>query len=119
MQRESVCIDIEVDRKATAARCSSIGAGLAGLEAARRSAFSGHHVVLCERRAWIGGQIRLAARIPGRHEIADMLPWYERQLEVRRRRTLNTNVDEALLDGDVTGRGLCRHRQRRAGAPGG
>ena len=98
MQRESVCIDIEGDRKANPRKVLVIGAGLAGLEAARRSAFSGHQVVLCERRAWIGGQIRLAARIPGRHEIADMLPWYERQLEkygvdVR----LNTNVDEALL----------------------
>jgi NADPH-dependent 2,4-dienoyl-CoA reductase/sulfur reductase-like enzyme len=75
-----------------------IGAGLAGLEAARRCAFSGHRVVLCERRAWLGGQIRLAAKIPGRHEIADMLPWYEQQLEkydvdVR----LNTTVDAAPI----------------------
>ena len=74
-----------------------VGGGLAGLEAARRTAFSGHRVVLCERRGWLGGQIRLAAKIPCRQEIADMLPWYERQLarygvEVR----LNTSVDEAF-----------------------
>jgi 2,4-dienoyl-CoA reductase-like NADH-dependent reductase (Old Yellow Enzyme family) len=98
MQRESVCIDVEGNRKANPRTVLVIGAGLAGLEAARRCAFSGHRVTLCERRAWLGGQIRLAAKIPGRHEIADMLPWYGRQLDkygvdVR----LNTNVDAALL----------------------
>jgi len=99
MQRESVCIDVEGDRKDKPRKVLVVGAGLAGLEAARRTAFSGHRVVLCERRSWIGGQIRLAARIPGRHEIADMLPWYERQLakykvDVR----LDTTVDAALID---------------------
>jgi 2,4-dienoyl-CoA reductase-like NADH-dependent reductase (Old Yellow Enzyme family) len=99
MQRESVCIDVEGSRKDSPRKVLVVGAGLAGLEAARRTAFSGHRVVLCERRAWLGGQIRLAAKIPCRQEIADMLPWYERQLEkhgvdVR----LNTSVDEALLD---------------------
>jgi 2,4-dienoyl-CoA reductase-like NADH-dependent reductase (Old Yellow Enzyme family)/xanthine/CO dehydrogenase XdhC/CoxF family maturation factor len=99
MARESFCIDIEGDKKASAQRVLVVGAGLSGLEAARRAAFSGHHVVLCERRSWIGGQIRYASMIPGRGEIADMLPWYERQLarygaELR----LNTEVDAALLD---------------------
>jgi NADPH-dependent 2,4-dienoyl-CoA reductase/sulfur reductase-like enzyme len=99
MQRESVCIDVEGDRKANPRKVLVVGGGLAGLEAARRTAFSGHRVVLCERRGWLGGQIRLAAKIPCRQEIADMLPWYDRQLarygvDVR----LNTSVDEALLD---------------------
>lgn len=99
MQRESVCIDVEGDRKDNPRKVLVVGGGLAGLEAARRTAFSGHGVVLCERRGWLGGQIRLAAKIPCRAEIADMLPWYERQLarygvDVR----LNTSVDEALLD---------------------
>jgi NADPH-dependent 2,4-dienoyl-CoA reductase/sulfur reductase-like enzyme len=99
MQRESVCIDVEGDRKGSPRNVLVVGGGLAGLEAARRTAFAGHRVVLCERRGWLGGQIRLAARIPCRGEIADMLPWYERQLakygvDVR----LNTSVDAALLD---------------------
>jgi 2,4-dienoyl-CoA reductase-like NADH-dependent reductase (Old Yellow Enzyme family)/thioredoxin reductase len=101
MQRESVCIDIEGSAKSNPKKVLVIGGGLAGLEAARRTAFSGHKVVLCERRPWLGGQIRLAAMIPGRQEIADMLPWYERQLakyrvEVR----LNTTVDAALIDAE-------------------
>lgn len=99
MQRESVCIDIEGSAKDNPKKVLVIGAGLAGLEAARRCAFSGHHVTLCESRGWIGGQIRFAAMIPGRQEIADMLPWYERQIakhgvDVR----LNTTVDAAMID---------------------
>ncbi|VVN97549.1 FAD-dependent oxidoreductase [Pseudomonas fluorescens] len=98
MQRESVCIDIEGASRDNPKKILVIGAGLAGLEAARRTAFSGHQVVLCESRSWLGGQIRYAAMIPGRHEIADMLPWYELQLqkhgvEVR----LNTKVDVSLI----------------------
>jgi len=47
----------------------------------------------------IGGQLRLAARMPRRQEMEDIVRWYERQLsklgvEVR----LNTPVSEALLD---------------------
>ena len=99
MQRESVCIDIQGTAKDNPKKVLVIGGGLAGLEAARRTAFSGHHVTLCESRSWLGGQIRYAAMIPGRREIADMLPWYERQIakygvDVR----LNTTVDAALLD---------------------
>ena len=56
-------------------------------------------MTLCETRDWLGGQIRLAAMIPGRQEIADMLPWYDHQLEkhgvdIR----LNTTVDAKLID---------------------
>lgn len=99
MQRESVCIDIEGSARDNPKKVLVIGGGLAGLEAARRTAFSGHEVILCESRGWLGGQIRYAAMIPGRREIADMLPWYERQIkkygvDVR----LNTTVDAAMLD---------------------
>jgi 2,4-dienoyl-CoA reductase-like NADH-dependent reductase (Old Yellow Enzyme family)/thioredoxin reductase len=99
MQRESVCIDVEGDKRETPKTILVAGAGLAGLEAARRGAFSGHRVILCESRAFVGGQIRFASMIPGRKEIGDMLPWYERQIakygvDLR----LNTNVDTALLD---------------------
>ena len=98
MQRESVLIDIEGSANASPRKVLVIGGGLAGLEAARRTAFSGHHVTLCESRGWLGGQIRYAAMVPCRNEIADMLPWYERQLrkyhvDVR----LDTTVDAALI----------------------
>ncbi len=99
MAREAVCIDIEGEKKANPKKVLVVGGGLSGLEAARQTAFAGHHVTLCERRSWLGGQIVLAGRIPGRSEIADVLPWYEHQMkkyaiDVR----LNTTVDAALLD---------------------
>jgi len=98
MSRELTCVDIEGSAKDNPKKVLVIGGGLAGMEAARRTAFSGHHVTLCEARAQLGGQICFAAMIPGRKEIADMLPWYKRQLakhavDVR----LETTVDSALL----------------------
>lgn len=99
VQRESVCIDIEGASREHPKKVLVLGAGLAGLEAARCTAFSGHNVTLCESRGWLGGQIRLAAMIPGRQEIGDIVPWYEHQLRqhgvtVR----LNTTADAALLE---------------------
>ena len=97
--REYAIKDIEGEKKATAKKVLVAGAGPAGLEAARRAAFAGHKVVLCETRGWIGGQLRLASMMPKREEMGDILPWYERQLnklgvEIR----LNTTVDENLLN---------------------
>ena len=96
--RELTCIDVEGSAKDTPKKVLVIGGGLAGMEAARRTAFSGHRVTLCEARERLGGQILLAAMIPGRSEIADMVPWYEQQLakhgvDVR----LGTRVDERLM----------------------
>ena len=96
--REYLIEDIEGEKKAAARKVLVAGAGCAGLETARRAAFAGHMVILCESRGWIGGQLRLAAKMPKREEIGDILPWYERQLnklgvEIR----LNTTVNEDLL----------------------
>jgi 2,4-dienoyl-CoA reductase-like NADH-dependent reductase (Old Yellow Enzyme family) len=97
--REHSVKDIPGEKSGSPRRVLVAGAGVAGLEAARRAAFSGHKVTLCESRAWLGGQVRLAAMMPQRQEIADVLPWYERQLnkvgvEIR----LNTAVGPDLLD---------------------
>jgi len=97
--REYALKEIEGEKKATAKKVLVAGAGPAGLEAARRAAFAGHKVVLCETRGWIGGQLRLASKMPKREEMGDIIPWYERQLnklgvEIR----LNTTVDENLLN---------------------
>jgi 2,4-dienoyl-CoA reductase-like NADH-dependent reductase (Old Yellow Enzyme family)/thioredoxin reductase len=97
--REYLIEDVEGEKKAAARKVLVAGAGCAGLETARRAAFAGHRVILCESRGWIGGQLRLAAKIPKREEIGDITPWYERQLnrlgvEIR----LNTTVNEYLLD---------------------
>jgi 2,4-dienoyl-CoA reductase-like NADH-dependent reductase (Old Yellow Enzyme family)/thioredoxin reductase len=63
-----------------------VGAGPAGLEAARVAAERGHSVEIHEAAAVIGGQFRLAGEQPRRAQITDLLDWYERQfarLDVR------------------------------------
>ena len=98
MSRELECVDVEGSAKDRAQKVVVVGGGLAGMEAARMSAFLGHKVTLFERRQQLGGQMLLAREIPGRREIGDILPWYERQLDkfcvdVR----LGTIADEAAL----------------------
>ena len=52
-----------------------VGAGPAGLEAARVSAERGHEVVLLEATEQAGGQIRLASRSPRRRELIGIVDW--------------------------------------------
>ncbi len=72
-----------------------IGAGPAGLEAARAAAERGHRVEIVEAAPRIGGQFPLAGMQPRRGQVLELLDWYERQftrLGVRLR--LNTFFDE-------------------------
>ncbi len=56
-----------------------VGAGPAGLEAARAAAERGHTVEIVEALPQIGGQFRLAGMQPRRAQILDLMDWYERQ----------------------------------------
>lgn len=73
-----------------------VGAGPAGLEAARVAAERGHRVEIVEALPVIGGQFRLAGMQPRRAQILDLMDWYERQF-VRLGVTLRLNC---FLDGD-------------------
>jgi 2,4-dienoyl-CoA reductase (NADPH2) len=57
-----------------------VGAGPAGLEAARRAALRGAKVTIKERRDRVGGALLDAARLPGRAKWLDALAWYEAEL---------------------------------------
>ncbi|MCT8330878.1 oxidoreductase [Albidovulum sediminis] len=71
-----------------------VGAGPAGLEAARVAAERGHRVDLFEAQPRVGGQFRLAGEQPRRGQILDLLDWYERQFEkLQVRLHLNTYAE--------------------------
>lgn len=62
-------------------RIAVVGAGLAGLACAAAAASRGHKVTLYESSDAIGGQFRLAARIPGKEDYRETLRYYERRLQ--------------------------------------
>ncbi len=64
----------------TKKRVLIVGGGPAGLEAARVAALRGHKVTLYEKTQSLGGQVNLAARLPGRDEIAGIARWLEGQI---------------------------------------
>ena len=71
----------EPERAAAPKRVLIVGAGVAGLEAARVAALRGHRVTLVEREAEVGGQLLIAARAPARAELAGILRFLARQVE--------------------------------------
>ncbi|MCP4301250.1 MAG: FAD-dependent oxidoreductase, partial [Gammaproteobacteria bacterium] len=56
-----------------------VGAGPAGMEAARVAAERGHDVTLVEALGDLGGQFRLAGLAPRRGQITELIAWYQRQ----------------------------------------
>ena len=58
-----------------------VGAGAAGLEAARVLAERGHKVTVLEASSQAGGQIRLAAQNPRRRELIGIVDWRLAELE--------------------------------------
>ncbi len=65
-----VCAPAEVKKKVVV-----VGAGPAGLEAARVAGERGHETVVLEASANPGGQLRLAARSPRRQEMMSIIDW--------------------------------------------
>ena len=81
-----------------------IGSGPAGMEAAFVAAKRGHHVVLCEKEAELGGLMRIAAVPIAKQDLTRLIQYMARRLEgagveVR----LNCAVDQAMLEGEFKG----------------
>jgi NADPH-dependent 2,4-dienoyl-CoA reductase/sulfur reductase-like enzyme len=75
-----------------------VGAGPAGLEAARVAAMRGHSVVLLEKAKRVGGQMLLASKAPGRDSFEDFIYFQENEIdrlgiELR----LQTTADAAMI----------------------
>ena len=57
-----------------------IGSGPGGLEAARVATVLGHNVTILEKNDYIGGQANLSYQPPGRHQIKDVIDYYNAQI---------------------------------------
>ena len=75
-----------------------IGGGPAGLEAAYVLRKRGHHVVLCDEKDELGGQIRIACVPIGKQELTKVVKYmvnrlYKEGVKIK----LNTHVDEKMI----------------------
>ena len=71
----------DIPRAAKRKRVVIVGAGPAGLEAARVAAERGHEVIVFEAADKPGGQIRLTAQSPRRKEMIGIIDWRMKQCE--------------------------------------
>jgi 2,4-dienoyl-CoA reductase-like NADH-dependent reductase (Old Yellow Enzyme family) len=78
--REGV-IPHEIARAETSRRAVIVGAGPAGLEAARVAAERGHEVHVLEAASQAGGQVRLLAANPRRREMSGIVDWRLAELD--------------------------------------
>jgi 2,4-dienoyl-CoA reductase-like NADH-dependent reductase (Old Yellow Enzyme family)/thioredoxin reductase len=73
----------EIARAEVRRKIVVVGAGPAGLEAARVAAERGHEVVVFEMADKPGGQVRLTAQSPRRREMIGIIDWRMAQCETR------------------------------------
>jgi len=79
-------------------RVMVIGGGIAGMEAARVAAARGHQVSLYEKEPQLGGQLQIAAKAPGRADMAEPVRFFTKQFELLGVQVhLGTAVDEDLV----------------------
>jgi len=70
-----------IAKAATPKRIMVVGAGPAGLEAAVRAAEAGHRVELHEKSDRIGGQLWIAGTPPHKHELWELVTYYDALLD--------------------------------------
>jgi len=75
-----------------------VGAGPGGLQAAIAASRNGHRVTVCEQAQQAGGQVRLAASVPNRAELGDLV---RNQLTECRRLGVRIEYDVAVWPGLV------------------
>ena len=63
-------------------RVAVVGAGPAGLSAATVAAECGHDVTLFDSSDSVGGQFKIAMRIPGKEEFAETIRYFRRQIDL-------------------------------------
>jgi len=74
--------EMEVTPAPVKKRVMVVGGGLAGMEAARVAALRGHSVSLLEKDNELGGQLLIAAKAPGREDMAEPVRYYQHQFDL-------------------------------------
>jgi len=90
------CHETELNYEATRSskKIAVIGAGPAGMASATIAAERGHKVVLYESSDSIGGQFKLAQRIPGKEDYAETIRYFEKMIAKHKvDLKLNTRVE--------------------------
>jgi 2,4-dienoyl-CoA reductase-like NADH-dependent reductase (Old Yellow Enzyme family)/NADPH-dependent 2,4-dienoyl-CoA reductase/sulfur reductase-like enzyme len=77
-----------------------VGAGPAGLEAARVAALRGHRVTVLEKRGQIGGQLLLASRAPFKENLTRILDYYASQFE---KLGISVNLGQEITSAELEG----------------
>lgn len=75
-----------------------IGAGVAGVEAARIAAMRGHNVDIYDEANEVGGQMNLACKPPYKQHLGLMKPYLERQLELHK---VNVHLGKKVTKQDI------------------
>ncbi|WP_435256768.1 FAD-dependent oxidoreductase [Thioclava sp. FR2] len=93
------CSETELTYSATdrTKQIAVVGAGPAGLMTALVAAERGHEVTLFEASDRVGGQLHLAAAVPGKEEFKGLISWFQTMLDasnVKQRLGCRANVDD-------------------------
>ena len=91
----------EMPQAAAGEKVVVVGAGPAGMEAARVAAERGHAVIIYEKSGRLGGQVNLAMAAPNRESFGGIISFLEgqlRRLNVQIRTGVEATVDIVLAD---------------------
>jgi 2,4-dienoyl-CoA reductase (NADPH2) len=114
--------ELEIGRARSPGACIAVvGGGPAGMEAARALAVAGHRVQLFECSERLGGQFRMACRIPGKEDFEGTIAYVERELpRLGVTVSIGTRVDDPAglsgFDGVVVATGVIPRTLRLPGA---
>ena len=81
-------------------RIAVVGAGPAGLMAAKVAALRGHKVVLFDQSTELGGQLNLAKQVPGKEEFHGLVAWFAHETH---RLGVETRLGAAVDVADLAG----------------